>query len=118
VRGTIVGVRVNFSPEVDAGSLDDAMCIDPTTGAVWEPLNRPVPRRLFVSSSLSQFADTVEAVAAMFPFYDGPDDGQAADQAAHDLGVLIEGIDVEAVVPDRFWSTFLDDVAIGDFPPR
>jgi hypothetical protein len=95
-----------------------AMCIDPTTGAVWEVMNRPVPRRLFVSSSLSQFADTVDAVAARFPFYDDPDDDRAAEQAAKDLAALIGAIDAEAVVPDRFWSTFLDDVRIGDFPPR
>jgi hypothetical protein len=100
------------------GVLGDAMCIDPTTGAVWEVLNRSVPRRLFVSSSLSQFADTVDAVAARFPFYDDPDDDRAAERAARDLAVLIEAIDAEAVVPDRFWSTFLDDVTIGDFRPR
>jgi hypothetical protein len=94
------------------------MCIDPTSGAVWVVLNRPVPRRLFVSSSLEQFADTVDAVAARFPFYDDPDDDQAAERASQDMAALIGVIDAEAVVPDQFWSTFLDDVTIGDFPPR
>jgi hypothetical protein len=101
-----------------SGPLDDAMCIDPTSGAVWVVLNRPVPRRLFVSSSLEQFADTVDAVAARFPFYDDPDDDQAAERASLDMAALIGAIDAEAVVPDQFWSTFLDDVTIGDFPPR
>jgi hypothetical protein len=90
----------------------------PDDRAVWEVLNRPAPRRLFVSSSLEQFAATVEVVAARFPFYDDQDDDQGAIRASEDLADLIRAIDAEAVVPDRFWSTFLDDVTIGDFPPR
>jgi hypothetical protein len=43
---------------------------------------------------------------------------RAAIRASEDLADLIRAIDAEAVVPDRFWSTFLDDVTIGDFPPR
>ena len=63
------------------GVLGDAMCIDPTTGAVWEVLNRSVPRRLFVSVALA-VRGTVGAVAARFPFYDDPDDDRAAEQAS------------------------------------
>jgi hypothetical protein len=34
---------------------------------------------------------------------------------ARDLADLIRGIDPEAMADDRFWSTFVDDVEMGDF---
>jgi hypothetical protein len=52
---------------------------------------------------------------ARFPYYDEDAEFDEIDAVARDLADLIRGIDPEAMADDRFWSTFVDDVEMGDF---
>ncbi len=72
------------------------------------------PSRI-VNSSLDRFIATVRAVHHRFPFYDRDAADAVMDRAADDLLRIVEQVDPEAVIPDRFWSTFVDDVRMGDF---
>ena len=94
----------------------DPVCVDLATGRVLEISRRGVA--LFVSSSIATFTETTRAVLDRFPYYDEDAEFDEIDAAARDLADLIRGIDPEAMVQDRFWSTFVDDVAIGDFATR
>jgi hypothetical protein len=94
--------------------LDGAMCLDITTGEVVQLVGR-TPSRLFVNSSLSTFSKSVEAVSRAFPFY--PDGAEEADieSAARRVSEIISAIDGPAMVLDRFWSTLIDDLRMGDW---
>ena len=94
-------------------TMRDPVCVDPTTGQVLEIIRKGGV--LFVNSTLAAFTETVRAVLARFPYYDEDAEFDEIDAAARDLAGLIRGIDPEAMVPDRFWSTFVDDVEMGDF---
>ena len=70
---------------------------------------------LFVNSSIAAFTATVRAVLERFPYYDEDAEFDGIHAVARDLADLIRGIDPEAMADDRFWSTFVDDVEMGDF---
>ena len=72
----------------------------------------------FVNSSVGQFTETVRAVMDRFPYYDRGSAWGDWEAAGNDLMRLIEAVDPEAAIPDRFWSTFVDDVKMGDFDTR
>ena len=95
---------------------DDPICVDPTTGQVLEILRKGTA--LFVNSSIAAFTEIVRAVLARFPYYDEDAEFDEIDAVARDLADLIRGIDPEAMADDRFWSTFVDDVEMGDFATR
>jgi len=102
---------------------------DPATGEVLGRADRPIgPHDLsspgplyFVNSSLGQFAETVRAMLAAFPYYDrynlDIDDPERSPTAVADvLRRTIRRIDPPAVeAHDGFWDTFYWDVGNGDF---
>lgn len=94
--------------------LDDSVCIDLTSGEVAELLGETGEMR-FVNTSLELFNQAVNSVLAGFPFYERDASGEQLDRVAHELGERLTAIDQPAMVPDRFWSTLVDDIAIGDF---
>lgn len=92
----------------------NAVGVDLQNGAVIEVLDLPNSPNLFVNSSLRQFANTVIAVSSRYPYYDQDADLEEREAVAGDILGVIREIDPEAAVPDRFWSTFVDDMEIGD----
>lgn len=96
------GLGADVGVEADSGHVVELLLADPSSP------------RVFVNSSLSAFADTIEAIVGRFPFYDTDDDQRAIDIAADDLITIIAEIDPPAAEPDRYWSTFVDDVRMGD----
>jgi hypothetical protein len=92
---------------------DDPVCVDPTTGQVLEITRQGTV--LFVNSSIAAFTETVRAVLERFPYYDEDAEFDEIHAVARDLADLIHGINPEAMADDGFWSTFVDDVEMGDF---
>jgi hypothetical protein len=97
-----------------SAGLGDAIAIDLDTGHVIELVNARVPVEVFVNSTIQQFSRTVESMIDRFPYYDSDEDGDELDAVSHELLELIRRIDPPAAIPDRYWSTFIDDVGIGD----
>jgi hypothetical protein len=89
---------------------------DPATDEAIEEYPPTVPR--LANSSLIQFSRTTKALIELFPYYDDGADLDEREAAAKRLRQVIRSVDQAAVDdPDSFWSTFLDDVSIGDFSP-
>jgi hypothetical protein len=57
----------------------------------------------------------VRPVLKRFPCYDEDAEFDEIHAVARELADLIHEIDPEAMADDRFWSTFVDDVEMGDF---
>jgi hypothetical protein len=103
------------------------IAIDPATGAVVDVLakerapgnvniqrlSQPTPG--FVNSSLATFVECVRVAIARFPYYSRAAELEERNEVAKVLVRLLQPVDPPALEPDRFWSTFADDVAIGDF---
>jgi hypothetical protein len=96
------------------GTMPSNFCIVPRTGEVVDL--SCVPDHEFVNSSLTQFVRVVKAVTGRFPFYDTSDDLDERNRVGDELAAMIEEIDPPAMEIDLFWSTFVDDIRIGDFP--
>jgi hypothetical protein len=88
--------------------------VDLATGEVIEVINLAGAPLLFVNSSIDRFTHVVKGVMARFPYYAASADDADWQAASRDLTAIIGQIDPPAVVPDRYWSTFLDDVEMGD----
>lgn len=97
-----------------SSGLADAVGVELNAGHVVEIVNARHPVSVFVNTSIGQFAQTVKAVMGRFPYYDRDSDEDEISSVAHELMETIGFIDPEAVVPDRYWSTFIDDIEIGD----
>ncbi|MGH3222726.1 MAG: SUKH-4 family immunity protein [Streptosporangiaceae bacterium] len=97
-----------------SSGLADVIGIDLATGHVVEIINAPHSAPLFVNTSIEQFVRTVRAIINRFPYYDSDADEYEIQTVANELREIIRHIDLEAAVPDRYWSTFVDDVEIGD----
>ncbi|MFF7039612.1 SUKH-4 family immunity protein [Streptomyces massasporeus] len=67
-----------------------------------------------VNRDLDSFNRCVAAVIERFPFY-AEGDEERCEEVAEELRHLVSGIDETALVPNGFWETFCDDVAIGDY---
>jgi hypothetical protein len=94
--------------------LSDAFGMDLATGNIVEEINARSFPLVFVNTSIDKFVLTVRAVADRFPYYgQGATDGEITFAAA-DLRGIIKDIDPPAMIADRFWSTFADDVENGD----
>jgi hypothetical protein len=108
--------REGSAPLVRFGSsgLADAMCVDIMTEHVIEIINAPASEPLFVNTSIEQFTRTVKAVVDRFPYYVQEASDDEIILVAGELLDIIRSIDPEAAVPNRYWSTFVDDVQIGD----
>ncbi len=94
--------------------LAAAIGVELATGHVVAVLNVPIPVPLFTNTSIDQFTQTVKEVISRFPYYDQDATYDEIDGVAQELLNIIKRIDPEAAIPDRYWSTFVDDVAIGD----
>ncbi len=120
--------------------LFENICLDPRTGNVVEltiipsrfskTINLPAgptgPVRL-VNSSLKQFTASVRAMVNRFTFDDvnvEESEDEIDMKALHDEGIrvgnelteILRSIDPAAVADENsFWTTFIDDVKIGDF---
>lgn len=99
--------------------------LDAITGEVLEIIEASnTPRVAFINTSLDAFARTAEAALARFPFYSRDDELEARRRVAEELSAAMTQIDPLSMRSDQFWSTFVDDVEIGDFateayePPR
>jgi hypothetical protein len=113
------------------------ICLDPQTGQVIEvirsrrrldePYKALMPAQL-VNSGLDQFTTSVRVVIERFPFDDGSlvrernqtdaeedEEWRLLEAAVRDMRTLLLDIDPAPLAIDGFWSTFLDDVGIGDF---
>jgi hypothetical protein len=97
-----------------SAGLADAICGDPGTGEVVYVVNVRGAPTSFVNSSLPQFTRTVKAVVERFPYYGRDASDDEIDSASQSLQSIIHNIDPAAMIPDRYWSTFIDDVEIGD----
>jgi hypothetical protein len=104
------GIIIRFG----ASGLSDAVGVDLATGHVVEVLDVAGSVPLFVNTSVEMFTKTVKAVIGRFPYYDEDATDEQIQTAATDLRNMIERIDSAAIVPDRYWSTFIDDVELGD----
>jgi len=94
--------------------LDGSMCLDPVTGEVIQLVGAS-SSRWFVNSTLAAFTTSIREVSTAFPFYQ--DDATSADieAAAQRVSEIIRRVDDQALVPDRYWSTFIDDMRTGDW---
>jgi len=97
-----------------SSGLTGVVGIELSSGHVVEIVKPQHPVSLFVNTSIVQFTETVKAVINRFPYYDSDSDEEEIGSVAHELMEIIGRIDPEAVVPDRYWSTFIDDIEIGD----
>jgi hypothetical protein len=101
----------------NSSHFSDGLFINPGTGEIVDVAQGQV--RSFVNSSLEQFGQTVSAIVVRFPFYSRDAEYAVNDEAVAaavlDLSAIIDRIDPPAMIKDRFWSTFVDDVAIGDY---
>jgi hypothetical protein len=97
-----------------SSGLSDAIGVDLVTGHVVEIIDVRAFASLFVNTSIEQFTQTVKAIIDRFPYYDRDTTDEEIQAIASELLHTIRSIDSEAAVPDRYWSTFVDDVEIGD----
>ena len=89
------------------------MVLDPSTGEVLQLVGR-TGHRLFVNRTLSAFTATVREVSAAFPFYPHDAASEEIKAAARAASDIIRKIDSKAIEPDHYWSTFIDDMLMGD----
>ena len=108
--GSDGGTLISFGSTL----LDGAMCIDPLTGGVVQLVGKS-SNRLFVNSTLASFTRVVREVSKAFPFY--PDDASTEEinAAAQAVSEIVRKVDSDALVPDRYWSTLIDDMRMGDW---
>ena len=94
--------------------LTDPICVEPVTGQVVEI--RPNSADVYVvNSSLRQFTDTVRATIQALPYYEDGSNDEEVRAAVTRLSGIIRDIDPPAMIRHRFWSTFVEDVEMGDF---
>jgi hypothetical protein len=108
--------RQDHKPILRFGStgLSGAIGVDLATGHIVEVIDVPDSPLLFVNTSIEQFTQTVKAVIDRFPYYEEGAAEEEIQGVASELLEKIRNIDPAAAVPDRYWSTFVDDVEIGD----
>src|SRR5262249_36690079 len=90
------------------------ICLDPRSGEVVQLVGSEHLRN-FVNTSLRQFVKTIKAVLARFPFHGTDATSDDINAAARDVAAIISDVDPPAMIPDRFWSTLVDDIKMGDF---
>jgi hypothetical protein len=69
----------------------------------------------FVNSDVGSFIGCVRAAIARFPYYSRKAELEERVAVADGLAGVLRRTDAAAIVPDRFWSTFVDDLTNGDF---
>jgi len=118
VSGTVVcfGISSLFyrvGIELATGHVVDVLSPDLLRGP-----NRPsvLPLPGFVNSSLPQFVECVRLAISAFPYYSRGADLSEREAVASRVAELLRPVDPPALELDQFWSTFIDDLVIGDFP--
>ena len=106
-----LGKLVRFA----TSGLGASLLVDPTLGEVLFLVNVRGATPSFVSSSLEQFTATARAVVDRYPYYSLTSKAQDVVDAADDVARIVEGIDAQALGPDLYWSTFVDDLRAGAF---
>jgi hypothetical protein len=94
--------------------LNLPICLDPKTNEVVSVAADGLSTSL-VNSSFERFTETVSAVTSRFPFYGLDSSDDDVEAATRNVADMIRRIDESAMVPDRFWSTLVDDIGMGDF---
>jgi SUKH-4 immunity protein len=97
-----------------SSELTDAVCVDPSTGEVVVVIHFPAAPPGFVNSSMPQFTRTMSEVIERFPYYSADASDEEIASASQSLQTIIRNIDPPALIPGRYWSTFIADVEIGD----
>jgi hypothetical protein len=92
------------------------ICLDPRNGEVTEVIMTRQPTANLVNSSLKQFIDSVQAITDLFPFYLSDSTLEDAINSGNNVADALKRIDPAAMGPDTFWSTFVDDLKMGDYP--
>lgn len=104
--------------------LSSALCLEPATGAIlstWDADSgvvravQPSWTESFVNTDIERFVDIARAISSRFPYYTAATFDESIGVVGRELREMISRIDPPAALPDRFWSTFLDDVEMGDF---
>lgn len=121
-------------------ALYGRICLNPRTEQIVDIIYVPVETpnmpagvlrsAMLVNSSLDQFTASVRSVLSRFPFDTG-DTGDDTDEdsyldrleaetdrAVQDMAATLRRIDEAALLVDGFWTTFLDDVQMGDFSTK
>lgn len=91
------------------------ICVDPNSGEVFEVTGKFRTRACMANASICQFVQSVQVVIKAFPFYSMESDLDERIVVASKLTEAIRRVDSSAIYPDSFWSTFIDDVEIGDY---
>jgi hypothetical protein len=69
-----------------------------------------------VNGDLDLFTESIRAMIDRFPFHDEDAELEDRERVAAELRAVLHAIDGSAVeAANGFWTTFLDDVTIGDY---
>ena len=110
---SVSGVAIGYSRE------DDEIYISSDTGQVlllasWSPA-----APLVVNRDIVAFVDSLVMLNGMLPLYGVDRDLDASEAAADRLRFELQRLDMTSMEdPNGFWSAFLDDVAVGDYPGK
>ncbi|MGW8883918.1 SUKH-4 family immunity protein [Streptomyces sp. NPDC055749] len=110
---SVNGVTIGYSRE------DDEICISSDVGQVlllasWSP-SAP----LVVNRDIAAFVDSLATLNGMLPLYGIDRDLDVSEAAADRLRFELQRLDTTSTEdPNGFWSAFLDDVAVGDYPGK
>ena len=100
-----------FGASGTAGQL----CVDLNSGEVVERGPALGPARL-VNASVDMFSRSVHSAVAAFPFYDREADDHERRRVARRMASQLGEIDSSSLLDaDSFWSTFVDDLELGDY---
>jgi SUKH-4 immunity protein len=91
------------------------MCVAIQDGAVVTVSKTGNQRVRRVNSSLDQFSTSVKKVISRFPFYSEGVDPAEFEEVANELESILLEIDSSSIMDDGFWSTFIEDVRVGDY---
>lgn len=95
--------------------LNGRICVRSTEGSVVSVELGRVPVIGYVNRDIESFRKCVAVVIERFPFYATDEDPNLYGEVAEDLRNSLSRIDDSIMVDDDFWTTFSDDVAIGDY---
>jgi hypothetical protein len=110
---SVNGVTIGYSRE------DDEICIDSDTGQVFLLASWSPAAPLVVNRDIAAFVDSLVMLNGMLPLYGVDRDLDASEAAADRLRFELQRLDSTSTEdPNGFWSAFLDDVAVGDYPGR
>ncbi|MFJ6900189.1 SUKH-4 family immunity protein [Streptomyces hokutonensis] len=107
----INGLVVGFSRE------DEEICVDLDNGRVFLLADWSPTSPLQVNRDIYSFVESLVALQGMLPLYGRDRDLDESATAEVRVRAQLERIDPISIEdPNSFWSAFLDDVAVGDYP--